>query len=288
MKNILEKANQALLEGDRDGVLHLLRDEPETPEVIWLRANSVLSNEERLNLLNQLTEGESIYSRLAREYLEREKKLEQQLQEPPDYQFWKQPTWAKRLEKMRAYRIWGFGAVMLIIMIVFGSLLNRSVQDQYQQEYLIVQATQTAAAVYGQTIAKYASGTLSALKTEDPTTQRVTFGQTQDDQFILATPAAGARFVAVQLNFFCDIALCASPPEATINLLLANGQIVSYNSSSKPFLIEQPIDSLPRISQGQFAPIWFVFEVPKTSSPLALQIISEEQEVPQYISWPLR
>lgn len=288
MKPNLVKANQALLSGDRDGVLRFLRNEPETPEVIWLRAHSVLADDERQSLLLQLVEGDSIYSKLAREYMDREREFEEKLSEPPDYQFWKQPTWAKRIEKMRAYRLWGIGGVVLIVMIIIGAFINQSLQTQYQEEYKIVQATQTAAAIYGQTIANYTAGQLSVIKVEDPTTRGVTRGDTQDDQFVPSNPAVGSRFVAVQLNFSCNIALCESPPEAIVNLLLANGNVVSYASSSRPFLIEQPINSLPRISQGRSAQIWFVFEVSNVTSPLALQIISEGQEAPTYIAWPSR
>jgi len=84
MKDNLQKANESLLEGDRDGVLEVLQNEPEIPEVIWLRANSVLLDKERLNLLRQLAEGDSRYVQTAREFLERELKFEKELSEPPD------------------------------------------------------------------------------------------------------------------------------------------------------------------------------------------------------------
>ncbi len=289
MKEKLTKANQALLEGDRDEVLRLLHSVSETTEVLWLRAHAVATDEERHELLSQLVEvGDKSYSKLAAEILDREKRFSDELLEPADYQFWKQPTWAKRIEKMRAFRIWVFGAALLLIMVLIGSFLNNSNEAQYQQEVLSVQATQTASAGFNQPVVKYSSGTMTIVKVEDPTPHSVTFGETQDDQFISSTPAAGARFVAVQVNFSCDVALCPTPPEAAVNLVLTNDQILSYESSARPFLIEQPFNSLPRISLGKFIQIWFVFDVPNSATPKALQIISKEQEAPQYLAWPVR
>lgn len=289
MRENLTKANQALLEGDRDEVLHLLRSESETTEVLWLRAHAAATDEERHELLSRLPEvGDGAYSKLAAAILDREKRFSDELLEPADYQFWKQPTWAKRFEKMRAFRVWFFGAALLLVMVLIGSFLNKSNEAKYQQEVLAVQATQTASAEFSQSAAQYSSGKMTIVRVEDPTIRGVTFGETQNDQFILSTPATGARFVAVQVSFSCDVALCPTPPEAAVNLVLANNQILSYESSARPFLIEQPFNSLPRISLGNFTQIWFVFEVPNSATPKALQIISKEEEVPQYIAWPVR
>jgi hypothetical protein len=289
MKETLQKANQALLDGDRDNVLHLLRSESETTEVLWLRAHAATTEEERHELLSLLVEsGEGVYIKLASAIMEREARFANQLSEPPDYQFWKQPTWGKRLEKIRAFRVWFYGAILLVVVITFGAILNKSNEEQYTQEYLAVQSTQTASALFSQQIAKYSSGTLSIIKVEDPTMQGVTFGDSQGDQFFPIAPAEGARFVAVQLSFSCASALCPNPPEATVNLVLTNNQVLSYDSSPRPFLIEQPLNALPRIAQGQFVQIWFVFDVPKSATPKALQVISGEQEEPQYIVWPIR
>jgi hypothetical protein len=289
MKEKLWKANQALLEGDRDEVLHLLRSESETTEVLWLRAHAAATEEERHELLSRLLEvGDGAYSKLTAAILEREKRFSEELLEPADYQFWKQPTWAKRFEKMRAFRVWFFGAALLLVMVLIGSFLNKSNETQYQQEVLAVQATQTASAAFSQQAAQYSSGKMTIVTVEDPTTRGVTFGETQNDQFIPVTPADGARFVAVQVNFSCDVALCPTPPEAAVNLVLTNDQILSYELSARPFLIEQPFNSLPRISLGKFIQIWFVFDVPNSATPRALQIISKEEEAPQYIAWPVR
>jgi hypothetical protein len=289
MKENLKKANQALLDGDRDEVLHLLHSESETTEVLWLRAHAAATDEDRHELLSRLLNmGDGPYSKLTATILDREKRFSDELLEPADYQFWKQPTWAKRFDKMRAFRVWFFGAALLLVMVLIGSFLNKSNESQYQQEVLAVQATQTASAVFSKQAAQYSSGKMTIVTVEDPTTREVTFGEVQNDQFIPVSPADGARFVAVQVNFSCDVALCPTPPEAAVNLVLTNDQILSYESSARPFLIEQPLNSLPRISLGKFIQIWFVFDVPNSATPRALQIISKEEEAPQYIAWPVR
>ena len=202
MKEILEKANQALLEGDRDGVLRLLQNERDTADVIWLRANSVLSDGERMSLLSQLTNGNSPYANLARDFLSREQKFEWQLSEPPDYQFWKQRTWAKRLEKMLAYKMWVVGGIVLIFLGIFGLIVNGRYEQGYQQQVIAVQSTQTAQAfIAGNPIAVYPEGSISIISVEDPTTRPVSYGQMQDDKYIAGEPPKGARFVAVQINF---------------------------------------------------------------------------------------
>lgn len=285
MNETLKKANEALLEGDRDGVLELLRYESDTPEVLWLRANAVLDNDERVALLQDLADGYSQYQQLAGEFLKRERDYQAQLDEPPDHFFWKQPTWEKRLEKMRAQWVWVLGAVVLLIMGI--TLLNYEAQrrEEFQTGVLSVQATLTQEARFlGQTVVEYDAGRLSIVSIEDPTTKNVTFGRSEKDQYILATPATGARFVAVQFNFFCNQALCNQPPHANLALNLNNGGSVAY-SSSAPFLVQFPPDNLPRISQGQQTKVWYVFEVPKGVSPKSVSVFVEGRDDPLFLSW---
>lgn len=288
MKETLKKANEALLEGDRDGVLELLRYESDTPEVLWLRANAVLDDDERIALLQDLADGYSQYQPLASEFLKRERDYQVQLDEPPDHFFWKQPTWEKRLEKMRAQWVWVLGIIVLLVMGI--SLLNFEAQrrDAFQTDILIAQATQTEEARFlGQTVVEYNAGRLSIVSVEDPTTQNVTFGRSENSQYILATPAAGSRFVVVEFNFFCNQALCDQAPHANLVLNLNNGSSVAY-SSSAPFLAQYPPDSLPRISQGQQAKVWYVFEVPKGVSPKSVGVLVEGRDDPLFLSWPAR
>ena len=294
MNDNLKKANQSLLEGDRDGVLDLLRNEPETPEIVWLRAHSVLSDDERIQLLSQLANGTSTYSDLAAQFLEREKKFEKELSEPPDYQFWKQPTWEKRIEKMKAYRLWVVGGILLLVLGIVGAVINSKYDAQFNAQVATVQAEQTAqAALAGKSFAKYAEGIVSIIDVEDPVdmiNRPVTFGETLDEKFKPAEPAKGARFVAVLIGFQCTKAICSSPPEAELGLLLADGTntpLVNY--SSHPFFIDEPPSpEKDRLSNGRSTKIWFVFEVPRITSPQSLIVLAPNLEKPLFVAWPVR
>jgi hypothetical protein len=288
----LKKANQSLLEGDRDGALDLLRNEPEIPEVVWLRAHSILSDDERIQLLSQLANGDSPYADLARQYLEREKKFEKELSEPPDYQFWKQPTWGERIEKMKAYRLWVVGGILLLVLGIIGSIVNSKYDTQFDTQVATAQAEQTAqAALGGKSFAQYAEGIVSIIDTKDPvdTVNRpVTFGEQLDEKFKPAEPAKGARFVAVLISFQCTMAICSSPPEAELGLLLADGTSTPFVSySSHPFFIDEPPSpEKDRLSNGRSTKIWFVFEVPRITSPQSLTIIAPNLEKPLFVAWP--
>ena len=165
--------------------------------------------------------------------------------------------------------------------------LKKLVKEEFQQEVAQVKATQTEEARFaGQPLVKYTAGTLSILDVEDPTQRPVTFGSTQNDQYIPAAPASGARFLAVQVSFQCTQAICEQAPHADLTLNLQNGTSVSYQSS-RPFLVEQPLSKIPRISQGEYTKIWFVFDVPKNISPVSLSVTVEGQEEPLFLSWPV-
>jgi hypothetical protein len=292
MKDNLKKANQSLLEGDRDGVLELLRNEPETPDAVWLRAHSVLSDDERIQLLSQLANGDSPYSSLARQFLEREKKFEKELSEPPDYQFWKQPTWGKKIEKMKSYRLWVVGGVLLLVLGIVGSVANSKYDAKFDTQVATAQAEQTArAALAGKSFAQYAEGIVSIIDIEDPVdtiNRPVTFGEQLDENFKPAEPAKGARFVAVLISFQCTMAICSSPPEAELGLRLADGTSTPLvNYSSHPFFIDEPPSSeKDRLSNGRSTKIWFVFEVPRITSPQSLIVLSPNVEKPLIVVWP--
>lgn len=292
MNKNLEKANQALLDGDRDGVLKLLQNEPDTAEVIWLRANSVLSDEERKRLLSRLINEESRYSQLAREFLDRENNFQAELDEPPDYKFWLQPNYKKRAEKMREYRTWIIGAILLLALGIFGIVVNINYESENDKFTAGVRATQTAQAFFaGQQFAEYSAGRLSIIDVIDQvdTLERpVTFGDFVDDQFKPVSPAEGARFLAVLINFQCVLPVCNQPPEADLALLLADDKITaSYNYSSRPFFIDEPPSEFDRIASGKSIRLWFVFEVPRITSPKALLVITPDRQEPLIVSWPV-
>lgn len=293
MKSNLEKANQALLDGDRDGVLRLLRNESETPEVIWLRANSVLSDEERLRLFKKLTNGDSRYAPLAQEVLNREANFQAELDEPPDYKFWLQPSYQKRMEKMREYRMWVFGGVLLLVVGIFGVIININYESDYDKQVAEVRATQTAQAFFaGKQFAQYAEGTLSIISVINDVNMQdrpVTAGDTADDQFKPLTPAEGAHFVAVQINFQCVMPVCNEPPQASLALLLSDDKVTQPSDySSHLFFIDEPPSEADRIASGRSVKLWFVFEAPRTTSPKALLVFAPNEQEPQIVSWPIR
>lgn len=293
MNRTIEKANQALLDGDRDGVLKILQNEPETAEVIWLRANSVLSDHERLQLLRRLISEEGRYTQLAREFLDREMKYQAELDEPPDYKFWLQPDHKKRVQKMREYRMWIIGAFLLLTLGVFGVITNINYESENEEFAAGVRATQTAQAfLAGQQFANYGAGRLSIIDYIDPVDaleRPVSFGDVLDDQYRPVTPAEGARFVAVLINFECSIPICNEPPEADLALLLSDNQpTTQFNYSSRPFFIDEPPSEFDRIASGKSIKLWFVFEVPRIASPKALLVIAPDMQEPLIVSWPVR
>jgi hypothetical protein len=284
MKSNIEEAHQAMLEGNRDEVLRLLQGSSETEETLWLRAHAVISDEERAHLLERVADRHGTEaSALAGQILEREGQFTEQLNQPPDYQFWKQPTWKERRSKMRLYGLWLLGGLVMITFAILGVVLNVRAQARQELTILQIKSTQTAAAVYNQTAIAYPAGTLQLVQIEYPTTRPVTFGETEGDKLVAASPAEGAQFAAVQLEFVCLLALCDNPPEADLSLSMQDGQIVSYAGSNRPFLIGQP--PLARIAQGQAIRAWFVFEVPRNSVPDGILVATGDSETPQFINW---
>jgi hypothetical protein len=140
--------------------------------------------------------------------------------------------------------------------------------------------------------AEYPEGTLSIIDYIDPVNQierPVTFGETQDNQqYKPVDPAQGARFVAVMINFKCAMAICENPPEADLSLLLADGRPTrAFNYSSRAFFIDEPPTTFDRIANGQSVKIWFVFEVPRITSPKGLIVSAPNMEEPLIVSWPV-
>jgi hypothetical protein len=273
-----------MLEGNRDEVLRLLQDSADKDEVLWLRAQAVVSVDERNRALDDLVDKkDQRISALARQILKREDEFARQLNQPPDYKFWKQSTWAGRLNKMRLFGMWLFGGALMLVFAILGASLNTKVQIQQNTTVASIKSTQTAVALYNQTVANYTAGTLQIIQTQYPTAELVTFGEINNNDYVVATPAAGAKFVAINLQFVCSLALCANPPEAELQLLMMDGHIVSYENSARPFLMGKP--PMSRIAQGQTTQAWFVFEVPQNSVPDAILVITGDSETPQIINW---
>lgn len=273
-----------MLEGNRDEVLRLLENSAKGHESTWLRAQAALKDEERYELLQNLISGEDPkFAALAAQTVRREDDFTRQLDEPPDYKFWKQPTWEGKLNKMRPFAMWLAGGLLLLIFATLGISVNTKYQVQQESTIASIKATQTAVAFYNQTVAVYPAGRLQIIEIEYPTSRQITFGEKENDVYIVATPAQGATFAAIHFRFECQLALCTNPPESELQVLLVDGHQVGYQSAARPFLVEQP--NMTRIAQGQSTDFWFVFEIPKGATPDAILVYSGESDIPQFINW---
>ncbi len=300
MNETLRKANVALLEGNRDEVLRLLAEEAPTAEVLWLRANAVEDEQERLQLLRRVASStDKKLARLAQAIVQREDEYARKLSEPPPYQFWKRSGWQARLHSIRQHR-WRYFALMVVVLGTLIALLvwNGAVQNQRQAvAQLAQQQTLTATFFLSPTLVpptltpsvtplpqrwqasvSYPAGMLKLIRVEFPTTRPVSHSGS------LATPAVGAQFAAVELEFVCQIALCSQPPQAVLMLRLDDGQVISYEGGSQPLLAEQPY--MPRVSSGETVTGWLVFEVPVRNSPEALLIWTGREDPVLEIPWP--
>lgn len=113
-----------LSEGNRDKVLEEIRHLYEDEEVLWMMANSVISNEERIEIFTRIAQSKSKYGEYAARVIAFEKDIENKLLEPPKYQFWKK-TLSKISEsdeeKKTAWYVWFTLAIVILIFI--GGLL---------------------------------------------------------------------------------------------------------------------------------------------------------------------
>ncbi len=303
MNETLRKANLALLEGNRDEVLRLLAEESPTAEVLWLRANAVEDEQERLQLLRQVANGtDKKLARLAEAIVQREDMYAQQLTEPAPYQFWKRPGWLARLRAVRR-RPLGYVALLLVILAtIIGLSVWAGMEKQQRLAAQLFSQEQTLTATFyvsptavaptltpsvtplpprWQTSVSYAAGTLKLIRVEFPTRRPVSYSGYSG---ALATPAVGAQFAAVELEFVCRMALCSQPPQAVLSLRLDDGQVISYEGGSQPLLAEQPY--MQRVSSGETVSGWFVFEVPARNSPEAVLIWTGQEEPILEIPWP--
>jgi hypothetical protein len=293
MRKAVQKAHQAMLEGDRDAVLRHLEGLTDDGETLWLKAHAVESVEERLQLMGKVASSHHpTYGETAQQIMNREEYYQAQLAEPPDYQFWKQPTWRKKLDKLKKQTGWLIGALFIVVFIIVFLIVSRIsdrkneranlafLASQTSEVYLM--QTQTSIAYMSQVKVSYPAGSLEAIGLENPTQRPVTFGNTSNEAYIIAPPAVGSHFVAIKLKYTCLQALCSDLPQAEIILLLNGGGKVSYQSHSRPFLVEQP--TLPRLASNASAEIWVVFEVAIGSVPEALMVYAADEYPAQRIS----
>jgi len=287
------------MEGDRDSVLEEIDSLPISDEANWLRANATENEDERISLLNQLTQSSNLM--IADQALridEREKRFIKTISSEPGWKFWKQGDWPlKRKKYLGQLSLVLFVALILFATIYISRRLNsgiQSVDEQYLQLTATAMAnlsnttteastpTVTAIPLQDRPFVSYPSGSLAIIRIENPTDRQVVFRRVDDSAS--AIPAKGSYFYAIQLEFKCNKAICDSPPEAEIGLKLLDQNVVIYNDYAKPTLADQP--AMERTAQGESVIGWYVFEVPKTNHPVSLIINWSQEETPLELNLP--
>ena len=127
---IFGEANKALLEGDRNNVLEILEGKPESTELLWLKAHAVEDDDERLALLRKVeNQGRGVYSRMAREIIEREDHFSDELSKPPGYKFRirQKKGKSKRNKNPRTPKISDIDIVNVLLIIIFVIILISAV-----------------------------------------------------------------------------------------------------------------------------------------------------------------
>lgn len=293
MNHRLQKAYQLLSEGDREAILQLLNQfHSSDDEVVWLRANAVKDDEERIQLLSQLAHSQSPYADNAADSVLREHQYKTEIEKPPEYQFWKQPTFKGKMERLKNKNLW-FIWVGLVLVIITAIVSFMLLIDDGGQEIpdpallLLAQQTQFAAVTPSPQLTPsitplppgnrprgtFEPGQLSIIRVENPTNRPVVFGTLSSfETAILAEPARGSHFMAIELEFVCNLAICNAPPEAEIRLQLNNGNQIAYFGANKPILVEYP--TISRIAQKEVVTFWAVFEVPNTAAAQSIVLFT--------------
>jgi len=293
MEDTIQLAHLALMEGDRDEVLRLIENEPVTPESLWLRAQSVLDEKQRLSLVSQLAaENDSLFAPLAAQIYQREKAFEERLSATPDYQFWKQPGWNEKISSLKKQKawIWAIISVFTILALILLTLLinpdgtSSNLSSSIASPVPMYTPSVTALPVNLRERIQYPAGDFSIVRIELPTTRPVSYSNSSN--LDVAVPAIGAHLLAIQYEFLCRAAICNQPPEAQISLKLTNGSVISYVSYNQPVLTEY--SSSARVAQNQTASGWLVFEIPIEAHPAALlfDLGSSSDEPLLELTWP--
>jgi hypothetical protein len=274
MHPILIKANIALFKGDRLEAQRLLddyyshhKDQRNTPEVLWLDAQTRPTREDRLQQLEYLTQTlppDNPYHRIARQHLKDEADYAAKLYPPPRF-------WQRRILGLAAW-IW----LLLFIGGVFAaSVLNTVINPApapipLATEIIVTQPTRTPLPDMSSTLApenhalRFDAGILQILAVEDAS-QRVVLASTN----ALIEPVPGARFYALRVVFECRLAVCERPPEADLALRVDDRFVINARADVR---IENtaPLES---IALGRAASGWVIFEIPAAGQVSYLQII---------------
>lgn len=90
-----------------------------------------------------------------------------------------------------------------------------------------------------------------------------------------ARPATGAEFVSIELEFTCAAAetMCEGPPEATLELVLADGRTVE----EKVVPMTEAWMGAEQVAGGSTVSGWITFEVPTGTDVQALKIMPFEE-----------
>jgi hypothetical protein len=274
MKPTLTEIKEAVLAGDRYTAHELLKEylrhDNRDPEALWYIIHTTDDEDFRAQALDTLIAKtpDSAWRERAKRIREREEELE-----PP-------PSWSERQwERMKAHK----GLIISVILVVFvfiplAAILVVRERDQNEQErQQALSATATARVTptpsatptstpfprVSQYQARYDEGTLVVLRIERATQRPLQSDRTSD----AATPAppVGAEFVAIQFEFLCGTAqaICNEPPQGDISLRLANGSVVSYNTSNTVTVVGELMLGAVSASQGATISGWRVFEVPR-------------------------
>ncbi len=291
MEDFLIKANAALLEGDRDGALRILEGRPATVDILWLRAQCVTGDQERTSLLKEIVQREHpVYSCLAEEILGRDQSFSEQLAQPPEYQFWKKPTWQERIQQLKKQRGWIlgiFGTIVMSALVITGMIMS----DKHDQQ-IALQATQTMQATLSMPTptlrptptvtpiaaigpVSYPGGELSIIRFEPDTNRKVVQGGSYREEEE-AKPASGAEFWAFEYRFICRKAVCDNPPEVEkLTLKLKGG---GEREAGQFVLADYPVAE--RVADGVSTTGWLVFEIPEKADPETfILMIDREQSV---------
>lgn len=279
---ILEKARRALLEGNRAEVECLLGDYAVLShvEVHWLLAAAVEDQAVReTHLLKVIDLGISPYAQRAKNILDREHKLKDEMN--------RAPAWQRLFIQYRSLIIGfiGLGVVLIGIWIVTNR--NNATISEQNTIQMTTQAinyfaaetathqppTPTATATFFPpeltTPVSYPPfGSLRILTIEYPAIRTVIDSRNSLPEL----PPINSQYIAVLYEFTCgysEMAFCTEPPEASVSLILGNGQRVPQTT----LVIEDPAIPTPGIlPTGSITRRWLVFPVPNGQSPAGLLI----------------
>ncbi|HLV33858.1 MAG TPA: hypothetical protein VKY59_02040 [Spirillospora sp.] len=281
----LIRANIALFQGKRAETRRLIEEyavEQEQPEVarrepmiLWLDAHARPRHTERIEGLRTLVENapaDSVYHRMAQNYLEDEARYARQLEADQ--------------QRRPGPRRWQVIGALLLVAVVIGAFvifgqLSAPPEVEITPTMTEEPPTLTPTVIVQNTPApaQLADGSIpttgfEALAFDGVITVR---GVDRDVRYVVTAsgeqvePAdAGAKFYGLLLEFQCLIPLCNNVPEAEIYVQLTTGNFRVLASEGLSLAGQETLR--PRASQGQSTRGWVVFEVPVANPPSALVV----------------